>query len=174
MYKYKYLERRQNLSFVDLCRMQFFSWEVMLCLLSTVRMGMGIAEVGNGKFEEPFTTISIGLMLWFNLIIGIWCNLKTSPYSNISQIQVTFELTVTLQFHSSFVITENVCIVSYIGFFFLLSTISFISQYRILSQKGFKSQWIQYHIIDMTIKFEANFWQTQPQPVNPTRHHCGL
>ena len=33
----------------------------MLCLLSTVRMGMGIAEVGNGKFEELFTTISIGL-----------------------------------------------------------------------------------------------------------------
>ena len=61
MYKYKYLERRQNLSLVDLCRMQFFSWEVMLCLLSTVRMGMGIAEVGNGKFEELFTTISIGL-----------------------------------------------------------------------------------------------------------------
>ena len=28
----------------------------MLCLLSTVRMGMGIAVVENGKFEEPFTT----------------------------------------------------------------------------------------------------------------------
>lgn len=74
-------------------------------------------------------------MLWFNLIIEILYSLKTFPYSNISA-QILKPN--TYNFWISYIIISlqfchnKECIVFCIKFSFLVSTISFIFQYKIL------------------------------------------